>query len=324
MQNEESGLEKFTEVIETVITGIPAPIRKNFFKAFGQLCTAAIDVPVTWLEGKAAELKATSDARIKIIQKEGDQFSNAIKIPAAYIEKASEKFASKIIREQLNLDDITLRAAKELSMQHDNIVKNEPASISEEWLNKFESHARIKSSEEMKIIFSKILSGEIKQPGSFSMKTLDLISQLDNKAATLFQNLCNLTSGMYLGEYLFDAQVVSFNGSAASNSLEDFELGFANLNILEEYGLINSDYNSWIHYAPSIANDQNKVRTSIKLGNKYFGFKTINNLEYDKILQTSGVRLTNAGKELYQIIPKGDNQKYFDAYTNILKVKALR
>ena len=35
-----------TELVAgTAIPGIPAPVRRNFLKAFGQLCTAAIDIP---------------------------------------------------------------------------------------------------------------------------------------------------------------------------------------------------------------------------------------------------------------------------------------
>lgn len=326
MENEEFGLEQFTDAIEMAVTGIPAPVRKNFFKAFGQLCTAAVDVPVTWLEGKASEIKATSEARIKIIQQEGKKISESIDVPAQYIQKASEKFASKIIREQINLDDITYRTAKELSANQpkDNQESTKEAPpISDEWLNKFEQHARVKSSEEMKIIFSKILSGEIKQPGSFSMRTVELISQLDNQAAKIFQNLCNITSGMYLGDYLFDARVVSLSGNAASNSLSEFGLNFSNLNVLQEYGLIISDYNSYIQYAPIIANDNNQVAASLKLGNKFYGFLPKDRSKYDAELKVNGVGLTNAGRELYKIIPQEQNLKYFDTFKTYFDKKGF-
>jgi hypothetical protein len=39
-------------------TNLPLPIRKNLFKALDQLCTAIIDIPVAYLEGKAAERRA--------------------------------------------------------------------------------------------------------------------------------------------------------------------------------------------------------------------------------------------------------------------------
>ncbi len=49
------------DVATEMMTGIPAPVRKNAFKAFGQLCTAAVDIPVAYLEGRAKEIRALSD-----------------------------------------------------------------------------------------------------------------------------------------------------------------------------------------------------------------------------------------------------------------------
>lgn len=328
MENEEFGLEEFTDAIGGIVSGIPTPVKKNFLKAFSQLCTAAVDVPVTWLEGKASEIKAASEARVKIINVEGNKISESIEVPKVYIQKASEKFASKIIREQLNLDNITYLAAKELAAPHtdksENISEGEIPPIDDEWLNKFESHARIKSSEEMKLIFSKILSGEIRKPGSFSMRTIELISQLDNRAAKMFQTLCNLTCGVFLGNHLLDARVITFSGSAASNSLASFGLPFSSLNILEEYGLIISDYNSWITYSSCIANENNVVVSAIKFGDKKFGLIPNNREKYDKELKINGVGLTFAGKELYKIIPVEENTKYEEALFDFFEKKGFK
>ena len=44
---------------------------------------------------------------------------------------------------------------------------------------------------------------------------------------------------------MLDARVPSLGGNAAQNSLEAYGLGFGNLNVLNEHGLIIADYNSW-------------------------------------------------------------------------------
>ena len=54
-------------VADTVVSGIPAPVTRNLFKAFGQLCSAAIDFPVAFLSGMADERRAETEARIKLI-----------------------------------------------------------------------------------------------------------------------------------------------------------------------------------------------------------------------------------------------------------------
>jgi hypothetical protein len=323
MDNNESGMNTITDTIETVITGIPAPVRKNFIKAFGQLCTAAIDIPIAWLEGRSAEIRATTEARLQIIRKQGVIISEQLEIPTEYITKASSKFASKVIREQLNLDRITLNAANELSNNKEIESNKETQEISEDWLNEFENLARLKSSEDMKLVFGKILSGEIIKPGSFSIKTIKLISQLDNQAAKLFQIFCSQAISLRAAGNIFDARVVSFSGSAASNSLNPFGLSFDSLNVLHEYGLIISDYNSYMHYSACIANKQKQVGGILHFQNKNFGLVPSDEVKYDKTLQLHGVALTKAGKELMDIIPLTHADNYKDALIKFLETKHL-
>lgn len=324
MENNETRLSQLTDIIEQTITGVPAPVRKNFIKAFGQLCTAAVDIPIAWLESKSAEIRATTEARLQIIRKEGEIISDQIIVPQEYITKASSKFASKLIKEQINLDQITLNAANELSAN--NKIKNsEPQTedISEDWLNEFENLARLKSSEDMKVVFGKILAGEIIKPGTFSIKTIKLISELDNDAAKLFQLFCSQAISLRAADNVFDARVVSFSGSAGSNSLIEFGLTFHSLNILHEYGLIISDYNSWSQYSACIANEHKQIIATLRFQNKNFGLVPTDTEKYDKTLKLNGVALTKAGKELLDIIPLNTSEKYKAALIEYFKSKHL-
>lgn len=309
MSKSESGLEKLTDTLETVITGIPAPIRKNFFKAFGQLCTAAVDVPVALLEGKATEIRALTEARLQIIKKEGGDFSEKTEVPKEYIARAANKYASKIIKEQVNLDDITLNAAQDLKGKRIQENESIPDEIGDDWLNEFESHAKLKSSDDMKLVFGKILSGEILKPGTFSIRTIKLISQLDNQAAKLFQTLCSQAVTLNITGNILDARVVSFDGSPGANSLSRFGLSFDNLNILQEYGLVISDYNSYMHYNGCIAHG-NFVYSTLGFGGKHYGLVPTDSEQNDKEVRLSGIALTRAGRELLNIIPIEEKLEY--------------
>ena len=94
---------------------IPAPIRKNAFKAFDRLCSALIDVPVGALERRSAEKRAESEARIKIIGENAAQIAGQMNVPPEYAQRAGNKFAEKIIREQVNLDKISAATINELN-----------------------------------------------------------------------------------------------------------------------------------------------------------------------------------------------------------------
>jgi hypothetical protein len=163
----------------------------------------------------------------------------------------------------------------------------------------------------MKIVFGKILSGEITKPGTFSIRTVRLISQLDNQAAKLFQKLCSQSVSMYLGpSIIFDARIVSFSGNAASNSLTKYGLSFDNLNVLQEYGLIISDYNSYMNYAPCIVNEQMQISASLCFGETQYGLMPTDKEKYDKTVKLNGVAFTKAGKELLKIIPYQEVPNY--------------
>jgi hypothetical protein len=323
-ETENSALEQITDTVGDLVTGIPAPIRKNFFKAFGQLCTAAVDVPVAKLQSRADEIRAESKARIRIIEEQGGQIAKQLKVPQAYIDKAGEKFASKVVKEQINLDEIGIHAANNLkNEQFDEKPEDSTTEISDDWLNEFENYAKLKSSDEMKIIFGKILSGEVIQPGAFSIRTVRLISQLDNKAAQLFQILCSQAISLNFGAHTFDARVASLGGNASSNALSNYGLSFDNLNILHEYGLIISDYNSWMNYAPCIANEKNQVSAILNFNGRDYGLIPTDREKYDRTLKISGAALTKSGKELLNIIPKKDIERYKKAFIDFLTKKHL-
>ncbi|AYD47395.1 DUF2806 domain-containing protein [Arachidicoccus soli] len=321
---ENSGLDKVTDTVSILLDKVPAPIKRNFLKALGQLSTAVIDIPAAWLESKSAEIRATSQARIQIIKSEGNKFSEQIDIPQPYIDKASEKYASKIIKEQINLDDISQKASKELASDDYSKQENSEKEISDDWLNEFENNARQMSSEEMRFIFSKILANEVKNPGNFSIRTIRLISQLDNIAAIHFQKLCSCAISMEVNNDIIDTRVVSLAGNAASNSLTKYGLSFDNLNVLQEYGLIISEFNSYMDYTPSVVTEQNTVALAFKFSNEHFAFLPTDREKYEKNMRLYGVMFSKSGKELYKIIPTEKNITYKKDFEEFLERRFLK
>lgn len=314
-----------TDFIGDALTGIPAPIKKNAFKAFAQLCTVAIDIPVAHLEGIASEKRAETQARISIINTGANQISEQMNIDPEYAKVAVKKYGQRIIRERVNLDIIAEKASEEIKK---NSIPNQDSSsieeeISEDWLNSFEKEASQKSSEDMQNLFSRILAGEISNPSTFSIRSIKTISQLDNEVAQLFHIFCSLCIHLKYNGKVVDARVVSLNGNASTNSLRKYGLDFTSLNVLEEYGLIISDYNSQMNYGSCIVNGKELAQLPfIYNSNKYV---VINHDEKSKIdkIQLPGVMLTKVGKELFQIIDVEENKEYTEDFMNYFKGKQL-
>jgi len=321
------------DIVTDLVTGtnIPAPIKRNAFKAFSRLCSAAIEIPVAYLEGVAAEKRAETQGRIKIIGRTTEQIAQQMEVDPEYARVAVRKFGQKVIREQVNLDMISEIAANSImkspsleNQQRENDDLEE--TINEDWLNTFEKEACQKSTKDMQLLFGRILAGEIRHPSSFSLKTVKLLANLDPVAATLFKKLCSAcviikTPGT---NHIIDARVPSLGGNAGSNSLIKYGFNFSKLNILHEYGLIISDYNSWRDYIWCIVNEQKKIILPFRHQGKYWALRPTPERKVGEELKLSGISLSSSGKELLQIIDIDPMEEYTEALRSFFENNKLQ
>ena len=338
-----------TDFISTV--DVPASILRNVDKAFGQLCSAGVSWAVASLEGKAAEKREETEARIKIIRENADQIAREMKVNPEYARRAANKFSGKIIREQLNLDAVSAIAVDELNAEQPASSINQHANnddeqtINDDWLNTFEEEARQISTEEMQTLFGRILAGEIRNPGSYSRRTVKILGELDQNTAALFKKLCSIcvvleeprderlvqtiTVSLLDGnpestcaildipdaKQVLDARVPSLGGNPGSNALIKYGLGFGQLNVLNEYGLIISNYNSWVTYSPCIRNEDNLVPLPFYYALRQWVLLPSSAWDRTQDFGLEGVALSQAGQELFGVV----NPDPVDEYTDELK-----
>ncbi|MCY0967905.1 DUF2806 domain-containing protein [Chryseobacterium wangxinyae] len=301
-------LENLVDGITTLATGIPAPLRKNFWKAVGQLCTAAVDVPVSYFEGQSALRRANTESRVQLIKRISDDMTDKISVPEIYSDLAIEKHASKIIRFQGNLDQITHQAAN-IIITNDSIT-DDIDEISEEWLNEFEQNAQTKSSDEMRLIFSRLLAGEISQPGSFSIRTIKTLSEFDQNIALKFRNLCSLCITIKDNEKVIAGNIPYFDSlDTYLKTLSRYEISYEDLILLNEAGMITADFHTKISYGSSVINSVEKLPVRFFYNNKRYLLEPIakNGSYDDDILNLLGISLTSSGKELYNLVDIVEN-----------------
>lgn len=324
---EPNALEAIGASIGEVITGttIPEPIQRNAIKAFGRLCSAIVEVPAAVLEGVAAEKRAESQARIKLISETADQLAAQMKVNPLLAAAAATRYGARIVRQQVNLNRVAEVAAEEIKasctsgpIKDPGVSSSATTEIDTDWLNIFETEAAEKSSEQMQMLFGKILAGEIRRPKSFSIKTLRLISQLDTAAAQIFKCLCSLSVSLQLPDgTLHDVRVPALGGNAASNAIQAYGLSFGQLNILQEYGLVISDYNSYMNYSPCIAHEMKVAHPLVFEGQQY---GLIPNIERQpgQEFRLNGVALSRAGRELFPIVDINPDERYGAALRDFL------
>ncbi len=93
------------------------------------------------------------------------------------------------MRSQVNVAKALLIAEAEL---HDDPQEPPDKQVDDDWFFRWRKLAGDVSSEELQSIWGKILAGEIKSPGSFSLRTLDFMKSISIDDASMIEKLAGL------------------------------------------------------------------------------------------------------------------------------------
>ena len=174
-----------------------------------------------------------------------------------------------------------------------------------------------------------MLAGEVERPGSVSIKTLDILKNLDKRVADLFRRLSSACVMLELnGIELLDARVPNLGDYKEGNSLQEYGLGYDNLNVLREHGLVSSDLNSWFKYMLCIlpwASETGAPRPVIPFGfqGRLWVLSPTSKGAADKEFRLTGVALTQAGWELSKIVDLEAMAGYAEALAEYFRTKNL-
>ena len=202
-----------------------------------------------------------------------------------------------------------------------------------DWTARFFNYVQDISSEEAQSLWAKVLAGEVERPGSTSIRTLSILRNLDQASARLFRRLCSVCVSLSpSGGRLFGVRAPSLGGDAGQNALIRYGLGFGDLNVLNEYGLIISGYNSWRDYSMSIGLYPSQPKPDKPLFVVPLGFQgrywvlspTTERHPVDKEFGLSGVALTLAGQELAKIVDLEPMVDYTQALMEFFQKQSLQ
>lgn len=100
----------------------------------------------------------------------------------ALSERTENRVSFLEAKRQHNIENITAIAAQVL--QETEEVSEEP--VDDDWINRFFRYAEDISNEEMQALWGRILAGEVKQPKTFPLRTLDILKNLTKEEAETF------------------------------------------------------------------------------------------------------------------------------------------
>ena len=296
--------------IATLFTdlGILGFLQPGIVKAISHLIYGVADIPVAYLEGYADSIRSTTEARRHLRLEAARSLASGFETSSDLAARAYAQHATKILKEQVNVEDILGIAIDQLSK---SVARSDPQNVpDDDWLAALRNEAGQRSSEEIKLAFGKILAGEIESPGTYSIRTVRTLGMMDTSTAALFRRICNM---VFVIPNLSHIAIAAGNNSQG-NALKDFDVSFFDLNILQENRLIIPDYNSWVEFTVF-----GETKGEISCAGNGVRLFSVDGEKKQFKVKVHGVVLSGIGEELYKVVDLEANQQHFARVASFLK-----
>lgn len=129
---------------------------------------------------------------------------------------------------------LEIAAIADEELHNDEVIH--PVAMDFDWFFRFFEAAGSISNEDMQRLWAKVLAGEIREQGSFSLRTVEVLRNMTAREAQVFQRACRLVLSETDG-----AQFLFCDDSIGNYDLnERHGLSAGDLFLLEECGLVNA------------------------------------------------------------------------------------
>ena len=217
------------------------------------------------------------------------KFNFSESTPEELIMRARSRMLAESIKKESNCEKVLMLATNEV--QQSEKISEKP--VDEDWLTRFFHIVEDINSEEIQIVWSKILAGEIMQPGRFSLRTIETIRNVSKDEAEMFQNIIPIVMKSVNNLFITnDESILKKNGINYGMILRLSECGLINSN-----SLLSFEFKVTNHDAAQIFNNNTLIKILGKesiIYNFSLGIYT----------------LTKAGEELYSILNKTYSKEY--------------
>jgi hypothetical protein len=268
--------QPITKLIEVISKGIgilyePKNIRKiakakaEEIEIIGEAARKNLDLPLQY-----------SDGKLMITTVETKDLCQRTALRQNYQE----------IQKQQNIESVIMVAAEQL--KDEERVSDEP--VDADWATRFFNIVGEVSNEEVQHIWGKILAGEIKTPGTFSLRTLESLRNLSQKEAEVFSEVAGFVFRKGTHCFIIANQVINYK----------FGLRFEDIVLLEGCGLISAQE---IELCQLISIKQMSNESDYIFNDKYI-------YEFGGGFSCPIYKLTESGREIFSVIEKNINEKY--------------
>jgi hypothetical protein len=172
------------EIAAGLASGLPAPVKTSFLKAMSNLLGGLTAIPAAKLKQYAQGIEDTTAARSVIATSLANAALNDARSDPLLLQAATELYLPTDLRKAVNRLKVAQKAA--IHIGEPTAEPDQSDAPEEDWMNAFARFAEDASSEKLQEQFARILADQVKRPGSFSLATLRVISELDQTIANDF------------------------------------------------------------------------------------------------------------------------------------------
>lgn len=170
--------------------GLPQVIAGPAGQAISRLIGGAVEIPAAWLEQKAQRIRDETEARSLMVKAIASEAAIVAAGDPAVTQRAIDRYVQELSKKQVNREAVAQKTLE--------LLQEEPAAVTsegptEDWMNVFSEYAEKASSEKLRETWARVLAGEIRKPASFSLKTLQFLSVLDQATAQAAELLLGMS-----------------------------------------------------------------------------------------------------------------------------------
>ncbi len=317
------------QILAVVKKAIPVlHAAKNTTKVLHRLSSVGADTIVAALEA------GTSWFRLKKVRNE-QLIAQLAELPIPQSPMGA-KVAERLVEEQRRIDQLVFTAIEHVQASDHSVLSEEKRAdegsdeIDDDWIESFRREAADRSQGEMRETFARILAGEIREPGTFSIKTLRTVGALGQSTASLFRKAASLRIGMEIATsndgssrpHVLDARIPALSGKLGSNYLQDQGLDYGRIIELTENGLLHPDLNSWQIYNSAMPHPQIGLRGGVVPfvhQDQRWILIPLPEFKAGSELKLHGTKFTTVGQELLHIVDIERNPEFLEKVQAYLK-----
>lgn len=234
------------------------------------------------------------------LKKEDEGNQSVAQIDPAVRQRAGLRFLAEELKKQENIEDIVRRA--DTLLNEDKNSHESKGEVNQGWIFNFMEGAGKTYDDKLKDYWAKLLAGEIRQPGSFSLRTLDVLRNISNEEGKLFERF---------SQFVFLQEQMSF----IFHDGNKYGMNYYYLSKLREAGLLQpGEQVAFTIAAPKEASS--RIIQRFVCGNKYIELTTYPD---SKDVVVPVCLLTQAGRELYELTEHKDNMSYLKDFAAFVR-----